>query len=194
MQTVGRRLRDARKLIGLSQVQVMNLVGVNNKTLSAYERDEIKPDIDTLRILADLYNVSLDYLIKGRERSFSESKIVQALLSEVQASICTDSLDNIEIEKIKRYLTEGSLGRVEEDEKSRDFGERSNSLMATLWSKGCLRNTIPIALLAILLLSTAGKNGLLDPCVSFDGCAPQVMKTDKNIEDRHDRVSNSDNV
>jgi transcriptional regulator with XRE-family HTH domain len=67
VSTLGRRLRLARKDKGYSQVYVSEVTGINNKTLSSYERDYSKPDIDTLARLSELYEVSLDYLITGKE-------------------------------------------------------------------------------------------------------------------------------
>lgn len=62
MSTVGERLRRARKNKGLKQTQVKERTGINNKTLSGYENGVSEPDLDTLKILADLYEVSIDWL------------------------------------------------------------------------------------------------------------------------------------
>lgn len=63
MLTIGDRLRIARDLKGVKQTKVSDDTGINNKTLSGYERDISEPDIDTIKILAEYYNISLDYLL-----------------------------------------------------------------------------------------------------------------------------------
>lgn len=57
------RLKEARINKGLTQLQVMKLTNVNHKTLSGYENGVSEPDLETLKILAILYNVSTDYLL-----------------------------------------------------------------------------------------------------------------------------------
>ncbi|OBZ18914.1 hypothetical protein A8L34_05025 [Bacillus sp. FJAT-27264] len=57
------RLRLAREKAGLSQLQVMKRVGINNKTLSGYETGKSEPDINTIDLLCDLYSVSSDWLL-----------------------------------------------------------------------------------------------------------------------------------
>lgn len=61
--TVAERLKLAREKAYLSQIDVMNLIGVNNKSLSGYESGRAEPNLDTLKILCDLYNVSADWIL-----------------------------------------------------------------------------------------------------------------------------------
>lgn len=72
MLTVGDRLRISREKKNLKQTQVREKTGINNKTLSGYEKGVSEPDFDTLNILADLYEVSVDYLL-GRTNTSSKS-------------------------------------------------------------------------------------------------------------------------
>lgn len=66
MNSIGERLRQCREKKELSQVQVKELTGINNKTLSGYENNISTPDPETFKLLANLYGVSIDYLM-GRE-------------------------------------------------------------------------------------------------------------------------------
>lgn len=65
MSSVGNRLRSARERQNLKQIQVMEKTGINNKTLSGYENGVSEPDIDSLKLLAELYEVSVDWLAGG---------------------------------------------------------------------------------------------------------------------------------
>jgi transcriptional regulator with XRE-family HTH domain len=62
MSVLSERLKSARDHKNLKQTQVKERTGINNKTLSGYENGVSIPDPDTLTRLADLYEVSTDYL------------------------------------------------------------------------------------------------------------------------------------
>ena len=77
MSVLGERLKKAREMKGMSQVDVYKKININNKTLSRYETGGSEPDIDNLIKLANLYEVSIDYLV-GRtnnpKMTFSEQE------------------------------------------------------------------------------------------------------------------------
>ena len=62
MSLLGNRLRQARKKKGFTQDYVAKIIGSTYQTISNYERGERDPDTETLAGLANLYEVSLDYL------------------------------------------------------------------------------------------------------------------------------------
>ncbi|NLI27920.1 MAG: helix-turn-helix transcriptional regulator [Acetobacter sp.] len=68
-RTVGLRLKQARLLKGerdgkrLTQAEVAEAVGISRSTLTAYERDHDVPGRDTMRALANFYDVSTDFLL-----------------------------------------------------------------------------------------------------------------------------------
>jgi len=61
--SLGKRLKRERERKGWSQLYVAEKLGITNAVLSNYERDYRDPDTDTLTKLADLYDVSIDYLL-----------------------------------------------------------------------------------------------------------------------------------
>ena len=52
-----------RKKAGLTQKELCNKLNVSRSTYNGYELDKFEPNIETLKKLADLYDVSVDYLI-----------------------------------------------------------------------------------------------------------------------------------
>lgn len=68
MKTIGERLRYARDKKNLKQTQVKERTGINNKTLSGYENGVSEPDSETLKILADLYEVTTDWILGRNEK------------------------------------------------------------------------------------------------------------------------------
>ncbi len=54
------RLREKYKL---SQGDLAEKIGVSQQTVSKYERGLLEPNLETLRILADYFDVTVDYLL-----------------------------------------------------------------------------------------------------------------------------------
>lgn len=88
MSVLSKRLKEARERKKLSQVEVYRLTSINNKTLSGYEHAVSEPDPETIKILADLYGVTTDFLIghdpvrhaiTGSSYTFDKSAIESAL-------------------------------------------------------------------------------------------------------------------
>ncbi|WP_152657438.1 helix-turn-helix domain-containing protein [Oceanobacillus sp. CFH 90083] len=63
MKILSQRLREARENAGLKQIEASKLLGISNGTLSGYEREYRDPDTETLHKMADLYGVSVDWLL-----------------------------------------------------------------------------------------------------------------------------------
>lgn len=59
---IGAFLKSTREDLDMSQIKVMELTGINNKTLSGYENGVSQPDIQTFAVLARLYGFSIDKL------------------------------------------------------------------------------------------------------------------------------------
>ena len=62
-------LKDIRKKRKLSQLRVAMDLSMSREAISYYENGKRSPDISTLVALADYFNVSIDYLIRGEEFS-----------------------------------------------------------------------------------------------------------------------------
>lgn len=62
-ETFPAKLRQARKKLGLTQKAVAEETGISKASITNYELKRTQPDIETLGILADFYEVSADWLI-----------------------------------------------------------------------------------------------------------------------------------
>lgn len=62
MSSFGKVLRRLRKQDGLTQSDLGKALGISYSTVSMYERGEREPDFEMLEIIADYFNVSMDYL------------------------------------------------------------------------------------------------------------------------------------
>lgn len=57
------RLKELRRSRGISQLKLAMDLNLNQNTISRYETGEREADYKTLCLLADYFNVSLDYLL-----------------------------------------------------------------------------------------------------------------------------------
>lgn len=65
-QTLGKRIAQNRKRLGLTQDQLAEKLGVTAQAVSKWENDQSCPDIATLPKLAEIFDISTDALL-GRE-------------------------------------------------------------------------------------------------------------------------------
>jgi transcriptional regulator with XRE-family HTH domain len=66
MATLGERIRFLRELKGFNQTELSNAIGFDDKsTISKYEKNQRRPDIDTLSTIASIFEVSLNWLANG---------------------------------------------------------------------------------------------------------------------------------
>lgn len=63
---IGGALKALREDLDLSQVKVMELTGINNKTLSGYENGVSEPDLRTLATLTRLYGACADCILNPK--------------------------------------------------------------------------------------------------------------------------------
>jgi transcriptional regulator with XRE-family HTH domain len=61
---IGIKMKNARQSAQLTQEQVANELGVSRQTISNWENSKTYPDIVSVVKLSDLYNISLDLLLK----------------------------------------------------------------------------------------------------------------------------------
>ncbi len=60
-------LQMIRKEKGYNQLKVAMDLNISREALSHYENGKRSPDLDMLRRMSDYFNVSIDFLINGRE-------------------------------------------------------------------------------------------------------------------------------
>lgn len=65
--SLGERLKVARKNKGLTQEEAARVIGVKAQTISGYENNYRQPDAEVLKRFADTYEVTVDYLLARTE-------------------------------------------------------------------------------------------------------------------------------
>ncbi|GIO04041.1 hypothetical protein J31TS6_00690 [Brevibacillus reuszeri] len=112
---LSQRLRIARKAKGLTQEELAEHVCTTKGTISNYENNHSTPPNDMLRQLADILEVTTDWLL-GRTNDVTANTAASASLAKEQRS-----LDELLQEKIDDpddyYFLDGYLEASEEEKK-----------------------------------------------------------------------------
>ena len=82
---LGKQIKTHRQEAHLSQEELANRVYVSRQTISNWENDKSYPDVNSLVLLSEIFQISLDNLIKGD---------IEVMKVEIQKE---------EIEKMNRY-------------------------------------------------------------------------------------------
>ncbi len=96
------RLRQLRLDKQLRQEQVARLVGVSKGAISAYETDIRQPSYDILIRLANLYRVSVDYLLgRTEDRTLDISGLTAREVVIITELVASMSAKN---QKLEEYM------------------------------------------------------------------------------------------
>ena len=88
VDTIGSRLKYAREQAQLKQKDVCESAEIPNiQTLSAYERDKNSPPISALKKLSQLYHVSIDWIVCGKESMHERQKETADYINELLEAI-----------------------------------------------------------------------------------------------------------
>ena len=85
MVDFSQRLKQLRQDKHLTQAQVAARVGVTASMVSSYETDIRLPSFEVMVRLADLFGVTVDYLLCREDRRFLD---ISALSDEEAAAVC----------------------------------------------------------------------------------------------------------
>jgi len=67
METIGDRIKEKRKELGLTQLELAEKLNVTDRAVSKWEQGEGDPSIAILPELAKIFDVTLDYLMTGKQ-------------------------------------------------------------------------------------------------------------------------------
>lgn len=99
------RIRECRRKMGLTQVELSKALNISQGTLSGYETGRFEPDVDTMQRLADFFHESLDSLF-GVQRTpdlpVNISDIDYALSNEIRDMTDDEKQDALDYIRFKR--------------------------------------------------------------------------------------------
>ena len=68
------RLKELRKSRGLTQTEVAKQIGISQNSYSYWENGKVKIDNNSLKRLADLFNVTVDYILDRNTGNLNNNK------------------------------------------------------------------------------------------------------------------------
>lgn len=75
-RTIGKFITALRKASGMTQRDLAERLGVSDKSVSRWERDEGAPDLSLIPVLAEIFGVTCDELLRGERRPPEERAAV----------------------------------------------------------------------------------------------------------------------
>lgn len=92
----GERIKELRKRYKMTQKQLAEKLFIDQTAVSYWESGKTKPDFEKQQLLADLFNVSVDYLL-GRDtvQTNRQKGIMVPVLGKVVAGIPLDAVEEI---------------------------------------------------------------------------------------------------
>lgn len=104
METIGERIKNARKNLGYTQESLANMLYFSDKTISSWEKNRTKPDIASLCLLSEKLNTSIDYLLYGNKKVINQELEIKIKVNyDEYLRILNDVKNNVkEIDKFKQ--------------------------------------------------------------------------------------------
>lgn len=108
MENFAKKFQDMCYRMGLSQTQVAEKLGVGQKTISNWMTGKITPTLPKIRHIADIFDISVEYLLSDSEKIISNKnrnpdtdlEKLLAIRNEIQKVFDSVSNSLDEIDKI----------------------------------------------------------------------------------------------
>lgn len=95
---IGKRIKTARKIRGLSQEKLSKKVGINHQTLRSYENED-NSKLNILKELSDSLDVPLDLLVNGVDERFKNEYSFEDLVQN--KNLYNEYLNNLRWQEAK---------------------------------------------------------------------------------------------
>ena len=90
--TIGERIQQYRKKLGLSQEELGQTLFVSRQTVSQWETDQTMPTVDNLLRLKELFGVSVDEILEGQTEETADDKEEEMSLEAYRMTFTEDEL------------------------------------------------------------------------------------------------------
>ena len=94
---LGEKIKKYREEKKMTQVEVAEVLGVKPATISKYEAGTLEPNIESLKRLAELFEVSVDELLKEDEFDVSKINVLEVLREQKEMKLKGNLYHNTQI-------------------------------------------------------------------------------------------------
>ena len=91
---IGRRFRNYRQKKNLTQAEAAKVMGIKSYQLANYESNRSEPNIQTLKGMSKLYNVSIDLML-GNTPYFESEEYAKAEAEEAKYDELRKKLESV---------------------------------------------------------------------------------------------------
>lgn len=105
----GRKLKNLREKKGLLQKELGDKLNISASTIGMYEQDRRDPDFETLKKIANFFNVTTDYLLDNTnntdmDEELKEKEALKKLLQKTGFMAGDEDLTDEELEKLMKFV------------------------------------------------------------------------------------------
>ena len=107
---LGSRIRELREERGLTQEELGKILNLTKGNVSKYESSKLEPNIETIKLIANYFKVSTDYLLGRSEyRNYPHTRAAHIDEDEASYPITQKDLDYIEklLKKARENIKKG---------------------------------------------------------------------------------------
>lgn len=106
-KTIGQFIAVLRKANGMTQKDLAEKLNVSDKAVSRWERDECAPDLSLIPVIAEIFQVTTDELLRGERKNVEQTQNAEA--SEEKISVKSEKQVERILAKSKTGMTIGSI-------------------------------------------------------------------------------------
>ena len=133
---IGGRLAELRSENRLTQEELAEQLGVSRQAISKWESDKTFPNIDKLLSISALYQVSLDYLLKGEEydtrvKDNQNNDLEKIEEDKQENSQSNEQLQMTDIENNQEHIVNDIVNDIENDIADDITSEIRNDMVKT---------------------------------------------------------------
>ena len=94
---LGEKIKKYREIKGITQAEIAELLGVSPATVSKYEAGTLEPNIESIKKISELFEVSIDKLLKDDGFDFSKIDILAVLREQKEMKVKGNLYHNTQI-------------------------------------------------------------------------------------------------
>ena len=87
-ENIGKRIKNVRKNLSLSQTEFALGLNISQSAISAYEKNERIPSKNVLNQISYKYNINPEYLLNGKEPIFLSKKFLNPMIENILDVLC----------------------------------------------------------------------------------------------------------